>query len=526
MATPIDIPFSRIMMPSQANDWTKGLYPTAVQFLRSSAEEIAILVDNPDNMARFRSRLTEFADEWKKYRIAEQARQEDNWQPAMGRPENPLGMIWPSFYEKQSSGPGIHATVYFHVRPVLGSYALLQALHDHVLPKCTRIDNGCVPQELSEKIWQRVVTYAEGEPGSKGHVNIGLINRAMREVAADLHDGAGKQKVTQGETVAGNESPRQAQDTDTHDSQGLAPEKIQPATIYEEIQIEIDRLLGDKDYSWLWEEFARHAKHFKACFEAWKSFQDGRREVWDSAAKRSPFGERVRLRDKTEGPPCPSTWEIKDKTCCHYVTVGIIRDELAGDGTDKPLVRHILSDPDPAKDAYAFTLYLMGGEQFRESLPYCEYYDPDTKRGKLKCVLLWVEQDIAKIAPQRVADKREMTQSETGETAPPAVTPDGFRTNGPPAEITEAQTESVTLNGFMENYCQGNLSKSLLASRKNSLLAAARQERLTLPSVVGDWHEGKPKYFAAQDLIAQWSTYKDALPNLPSLKSEHTPKSA
>jgi hypothetical protein len=439
MAVAIKIPFSDDMTPSQANDWTKGLYPTAVQFLRSSAKEIALLVVNADNMPRFRSQLTEFADKWVKYRIAEQADREDNWQPSMGTPENPLAAIWPDLYVKQPSGPGIHVTLYpIHVRQKIGAYAFLEALHDHILlsPNCERIDDGRVPQELSDTIWQNVVTYVEGKRGSKGHVNIELINWAMREVAADLHDGAGKQKVTQGETVAGNELPKQAQDTDIHDSQGLAPEKIQPATIYEEIQIEIDRLLGDKDYSWLWEEFARHAKHFKACFEAWKSFQDWSREC-ERAVRNHPLSERHIWRAQSAEPLCPSTGEIADQTCWSYVTVGIIWDELAVHGDDECLVRHILRDRDPAKDAYAFTLYLMGGEQFKDR-PRHKAYESGRKYNRLKGALRCVKRDVAKIASQREAGKGEEKPSETpgAEEQPPQPT-------APSAEEVEARGQAA-----------------------------------------------------------------------------------
>ncbi len=191
------------MIPSETNDWSEELKPEAVQFLRSSAKEIAILVANADNMARFRSRITEVADIWTRYRIAEQAEQDGTWQPSMGTPENPLDMIWSGHLNRP--GPAIHAAGWLHVRGTpLGCYALLQAVHDHVLPKylpkCERIDDGCVPQELSDEIWRRIVTYPEGESNSHKYVNTGLINWAMGEVKADLQNGVGKQEETQSET--------------------------------------------------------------------------------------------------------------------------------------------------------------------------------------------------------------------------------------------------------------------------------------------------------------------------------------
>jgi len=209
-----------------------------------------------------------------------------------------------------------------------------------------------------------------------------------------------------------------------------------PAIKPKQIQSEVDGLL--EKHPWLWEEFARHAKHFKACFETWKSFQDGlppatnaireRRTRWSERS--GPLLGGIRRgkgfrRDTPKGPLCPSTWEIEDKMCCHYVTVGIIRDELGGDRNDKTLVRHILRDQDPARDAYAFTLYLMGDAEFKEN-PRHEVYRPATpaRRSGFEDALEWVSQDVAKIASQR--DQQSCSGSPSSPTPPAAICSPGM----------------------------------------------------------------------------------------------------
>jgi hypothetical protein len=100
--------------------------------------------------------------------------------------------------------------------------------------------------------------------------------------------------------------------------------------------------------------------------------------------------------------------------CCHYVTVGIIRDELGGDRNDKTLVRHILRDQDPARDAYAFTLYLMGDAEFKGNPRNVVY-----TLASLDDALAWVRQDVAKIARQR--DQQSRSGSPPSHTPPTAI---------------------------------------------------------------------------------------------------------
>lgn len=174
---------------------------------------------------------------------------------------------------------------------------------------------------------------------------------------------------------------------------------------HKQIQEKVDDLL--KRHPWLIDEFARHAKHFKACFEKWKSFEDWCREC-ERATRDHPLGERHIRRAQSARPPCPSTGEIPDRTCWSYATVGIIWDELAVHSDSECLVRHILSDQDSTKDAYTFTLYLMGGSRF-EDPPRHIVYECSRLADALSCV----ERDVV-----RIADDRTRQQKPNGPTEP------------------------------------------------------------------------------------------------------------
>jgi hypothetical protein len=176
------------MIPSKSDDWTKGLRPKAVQLLRRVAKETAILVANGTNMGHFRHQMAEFAEKWRAYKIAHEADEQGTWQPSKGLPENPVGTIWPYVYVEQPTGPGLlYLPLYPRNMPeVLGDYALLQAIHDCILSNCERIGDESVPRELTDEIWQNIITNVDGESGSEGYVNEGLINRALKNVGDDL----------------------------------------------------------------------------------------------------------------------------------------------------------------------------------------------------------------------------------------------------------------------------------------------------------------------------------------------------
>lgn len=97
-----------------------------------------------------------------------------------------------------------------------------------------------------------------------------------------------------------------------------------------------------------------------------------------------------------------------------------------------------------------------------------------------------------------------------------------------PAGGNEPLQLPVTLIGFMQQYCQGEYSKSLLQSKKNCLLAASRSPKnsLKLPKSVGKWKRGQRKRFRPDDLIAKWPEFLEEVTDLPPLKSEYTHKSA
>lgn len=86
---------------------------------------------------------------------------------------------------------------------------------------------------------------------------------------------------------------------------------------------------------------------------------------------------------------------------------------------------------------------------------------------------------------------------------------------------TKLETIPVTLTEFIKDYCEGDLSDSVLDSRKKSLLKANLNEQIDikLPNEIGKWKRGKPKFFDANQLKEMWPEYRQYNPNLPPLKS-------
>ena len=115
------------MKSSDTNDWGSHLQPSDRQILIRTAQNIAPLVQNQKKMRRFRARLTEFAAKWKAHRTAHEAEQEGKWQPSMGIPENPLGVIWPYAYIQQQ--PGHFPNYPKDVPTILGDYVILGVIH-------------------------------------------------------------------------------------------------------------------------------------------------------------------------------------------------------------------------------------------------------------------------------------------------------------------------------------------------------------------------------------------------------------
>ena len=78
----------------------------------------------------------------------------------------------------------------------------------------------------------------------------------------------------------------------------------------------------------------------------------------------------------------------------------------------------------------------------------------------------------------------------------------------------------VTLDQFMLKYCEP-LSKALLPYRRAALLKAARKDRVELPTTAVPHSRGGAKRFRADDLIARWPDYINALLDLPMLRTEY-----
>lgn len=80
-----------------------------------------------------------------------------------------------------------------------------------------------------------------------------------------------------------------------------------------------------------------------------------------------------------------------------------------------------------------------------------------------------------------------------------------------------AEVVAVTVTEFMEQYCEGNLTKSVLHSRKESLFKANGRD-IQLPTHIGEWKRGKPKRFDPEKLKENWPQYREYNSNLPLLK--------
>ena len=140
------------------------------------------------------------------------------------------------------------------------------------------------------------------------------------------------------------------------------------------------------------ELFNSKAKAFKVLFDKWKLASDNKpRPYSDSSGNKGKDGYGYES-DWLEWfpiqtpklPPNPALWEIDDKLCCHYVTLGVIRDMIYADKT-KPIVKNILQGTEAKTDAYSFIRY------FIENANLKVYFDES-----IELVLSQVKQDLAK----------------------------------------------------------------------------------------------------------------------------------
>ncbi len=131
----------------------------------------------------------------------------------------------------------------------------------------------------------------------------------------------------------------------------------------EQIAREVDQLLADSPGAK--SIFRKHARQFKVLHDEWREsharYEEGNAE---------------------DRPEDPARWEIEDKTCCHYVTAGLIRDTVSG-GRGKPVVGDILGqDEDDPGNAFSRVSFLI----CRKQSPY----GFDT----LRSLVSWIKQDL------------------------------------------------------------------------------------------------------------------------------------
>jgi hypothetical protein len=160
----------------------KDLPPAAIRFLNNFAKDIAMIVCDRRKMEYFRAQVTQFADKRKAFTIVMEADKKGKWQPAMGRPTDPMGVIWPHEYgtgwkSLNDFGGGLIPLMYkiYEDAPeLLGHYTLLAEIHDRSLPQCDKINNGCMPSPLADEIWCNL------------RVNRDKLNQSLEKIKKDL----------------------------------------------------------------------------------------------------------------------------------------------------------------------------------------------------------------------------------------------------------------------------------------------------------------------------------------------------
>jgi len=81
--------------------------------------------------------------------------------------------------------------------------------------------------------------------------------------------------------------------------------------------------------------------------------------------------------------------------------------------------------------------------------------------------------------------------------------------------------EPITLDDFMAKFCEPR-SKENRKHRKQALLAAARNETVTLPPLAGTRKHGMPNRYLTHDLLAVWPNFLDEGVDLPPLLPQFT----
>jgi len=107
-----------------------------------------------------------------------------------------------------------------------------------------------------------------------------------------------------------------------------------------------------------------------------------------------------------------------------------------------------------------------------------------------------------------VFDTHEPTDAEPVETPKPEQSS---------TEPSRTEEPLVTLREFMKRHWP-KMSSTLIDSRTNSLLAAARRGEVELPPHQENWRSGQSKKYSPSDLKQIWPELRRDWPGLPALK--------
>lgn len=183
----------------------KPTYPSVKAYLMDLAKDVAILVDDPTIMKRFREQLRLYNKMCTEWITAETADREERWEPSMGKPEYPWNVFDRTFnlhgYDNEKEA-----------KVLSGSYSLLAFTHDRELPHLENINNGIV---LSSEVIEQTLA----APGNmiEGHFNqessildeITLIEEHYNRVRVDI-----KECIASRTVESDSEKVRKAQELD------------------------------------------------------------------------------------------------------------------------------------------------------------------------------------------------------------------------------------------------------------------------------------------------------------------------
>lgn len=210
-------------------------------------------------------------------------------------------------------------------------------------------------------------------------------------------------------------------------------------TFLEDIAEQVEDLLVE--YPKAKQLFNNKAKIFKTLFDKWKLAENNLLQPYlDPSGNNSRDGYKYNRDDRMWFPvqaqknllPNPVLWGIEDKLCCHYVTLGIIRDMIYADEA-KPVVKDILR-------AYAFSF----ASSLIEKANHKVYSDKS-----IKLALSQVKQDLAKTTSGGKADLPNEKPAEPGQK-----TTKGFMSTREIAEQYNVSYES--LRKRLERYRKEN----------------------------------------------------------------------